>query len=90
MPTPIAEFAERKNLFNERLDGAIEGLTEDIQALNAKILELQNSPGNITPQDQALLDAIQTRSEGITTKLEALDALTPPPLDEVITLPPEP
>lgn len=74
----ISEFAEKQNAFNDRVDAAVTGLQGDIQALNDKITELQNSPGQITPEDQALLDAIQTRSEGIAAKVEALDALTPP------------
>lgn len=78
MASPIADFAAKQNAFNDRVDAAVSGLTEDVQTLNDKITELQNSPGSITPEDQALLDAIQTRSEAVATKLEALDGLTPP------------
>jgi DNA repair exonuclease SbcCD ATPase subunit len=74
----ISEFAQRQEVFNTRLDGAVAGLTEDVQTLTDKITKLQNTPGAITPEDQALLDAIQTRTEAITAKLEALDGLTPP------------
>jgi chromosome segregation ATPase len=74
----ISEFAEKQNAFTGRVDAAIAGLEGDVQSLNEKIAELQNTPGTITPEDQALLDAIQSRSETIATKLEALDALTPP------------
>lgn len=79
MATAIQQFAEKQNAFNERVDVAVSGLGTDIQVLNDKINELQNSPGAITPEDQALLDALQARGETIATKLEALDALTPPP-----------
>lgn len=74
----ISKFATEQNTFNDRVDAAVTGLQSDIQALNDKITELQNSPGEITPEDQALLDTLQTRAEGITAKIEALDALTPP------------
>ena len=74
----ISKFAEEQNAFNDRVDAAVTGLTADIQALNDKITELQNSTGGITPEDQVLLDAIEARSAVIATKLEALDALTPP------------
>lgn len=74
----ISDFATKQNAFNARLDTAIAGVTSDVAALNAKIEELQNTPGAITPEDQALLDEIETRSDAITTKMEALDALTPP------------
>jgi hypothetical protein len=74
----ISEFATKQNAFNDRLDAAVTGLSGDVQALNDKITELQNTAGQITPEDQALLDNIQQRSEAIATKIEALDSLTPP------------
>jgi len=74
----IGEFSERQTAFNDRLDKAIEGLQGDVESLNEKIAELQNSAGEVTPEDQALLDAIESRSDAIAKKLEALDALTPP------------
>jgi outer membrane murein-binding lipoprotein Lpp len=76
----ISEFAARQDAFNNRIDVAVDGLTSDVQVLVAKIEELQNTAGQITPEDQALLDAIQSRSDAIAAKLEALDALTPPPV----------
>jgi hypothetical protein len=78
MSTKIAEFAAAQKAFNDRQDAAVTGLQGDVQSLNDKITELQNSAGAITPEDQALLDDLQTRGEAITAKLEALDALTPP------------
>lgn len=74
----IGDFAGKQKAFNDRQDTAIQGLVEDVAALNAKILELQNTPGEITPEDQTLLDELQTRAESLTAKLEALDAQTPP------------
>lgn len=74
----ISEFAAKQKAHNDRIDTAVAGLTEDVAELNRKIEELQNNPGTITPEDQALLDEIETRSDGIAAKLEALDALTPP------------
>ena len=74
----ISEFATAQNAFNDRIDVAVTGLQGDVQALNDEIAKLQASAGEVTPEDQASLDAIQARAETITTKLEALDALTPP------------
>lgn len=74
----ISEFAAKQTAFNDRQDAAVAGLTQDVTELKDEILKLQNTPGNVTPEDQALLDGIQARAEAITTKLEALDALTPP------------
>ena len=74
----ISEFAERQTAFNARLHAAIDGLVGDVASLNAKIEELQNTPGEITPEDQALLDQLQAQGEELTNRLEAVDNLTPP------------
>lgn len=74
----ISEYYDKQIAFEERQNTAVSELTADVVALNAKIEELQNTPGRITPADQALLNQLQTMSEALTTKLEALDALTPP------------
>ncbi len=72
----ISEFAAKQNTHNDAIDAAVTGLTGDIKALNDKIAELQASAGVITPEDQALLDAIDTRGQSIADKLAALDAQT--------------
>ena len=72
----ISEFATSQNAFNDRLDAAVAGVSADIDGLKAEILKLQNTAGSITPEDQALLDGIQARTDAIATKLEALDAAT--------------
>lgn len=74
----ISDFAVKQNAFNDRLDTAVTDLQGDVQTLNDLITTLQNSAGAISPEDQASLDAIQARTEAITTKLEALDSITPP------------
>lgn len=74
----ISDFAAKQNAFNDRMDTAIADLAGDVKSLNDTIAKLQASPGTSTPEDQASLDALQARGAAITTKLEALDALTPP------------
>ena len=74
----IKAFADKQNTFNDRIDVAVTDLQGDVKTLNDLITALQNSAGSISPEDQASLDAIQSRSEAIAVKLEALDALTPP------------
>lgn len=74
----ISDFAAKQNAFNDRQATAIDGLVGDVKSLNDKIEELQNSPGAITPEDQALLDALEVRADAMTAKIEALDAQTPP------------
>lgn len=74
----ISDFASRQNAFNTRIDSAVEGIQTDVTSLREVIEKLQNTPGAITPEDQALLDTIERRAEGLTTKLEALNAMEPP------------
>ncbi len=74
----ISDFAAKQNAFNDQMDVSIAGLNDDIKSLNDKITQLQNSQGAITPEDQALLDAIEARGQTMSDKLAALDALTPP------------
>lgn len=78
MATSIEQFATAQNAFNDKIDTAITGLEGDIALLNETISKLQTTPGSITPEDQALLDALQARGKAIADKLDALDALTPP------------
>jgi len=75
--TAISDFAAKQNAFNDRMDAAIGDLQGDVQNLNDQITQLKNN-GAITPEDQASLDALQTRASSIADKLDALDALTPP------------
>lgn len=92
----VSDFVQKQKAFNDRQSAAIDtvatataGLAGDIEALNKKIEELQNSPGDITPEDQALLDELTTLGEGLAAKAEAAAAAakalddanppTPPP-----------
>lgn len=75
----ISDFAAKQKDFNTRqaaaVDGAVAsltGLTGDIAELNRKIEELQNSQGGVTPEDQALIDDLQTQGEAVAAKAEAL------------------
>jgi len=68
------------------LVNSIAGIATDVGWLKSKIEELQNNPGTITPEDQALLDAIQTRANLLATKIQdasasakTLDDSTTPP-----------
>lgn len=74
----ISDFSAKQKAYNDRISNAIDGISTDIGALNDKITELQNSPGAITAEDQALLDEAQRQGEAVATKVEALDNLNPP------------
>lgn len=74
----VQKFYDSMKTFQDRQDTAIAGVTSDVEAQAALIKQLQENPGPISPEDQALLDQLQASNEATTTKLEALDALTAP------------
>lgn len=76
----ISEYAAKQNVHNDKMDTAIADLIVDVKSLNDKIAELQNTAGQVTQEDQALLDALEVRGASIADKLDALDAQTPPPV----------
>ncbi len=93
----ISEYAAKVDgvftAISEGVDGlgvSITGITGDIAGLKELILKLQNSPGSITPEDQALLDALDAKITQVGTKVSAaatalseLDAQT-----EAVPVPP--
>jgi uncharacterized FlgJ-related protein len=74
----ISDFADKQNEFNNQMDASVADINADVKALQDQIVQLQNSAGQITPEDQALLDGLQARTDVMAQKLAALDALTPP------------
>jgi len=51
--------------FQVAMDGFLANLKADIQALNDKITALQNSPGALSPADQASLDEVQAAAKAL-------------------------
>jgi hypothetical protein len=76
--TAISDFAAKQEEYNQKIEAAVSGLSEDIKFLSDKITEIQNSPGVISPTDQSLLDQLDARAQALVVKLEALNELTPP------------
>lgn len=88
----ISKFLADQKAYNDRNAAALDkivasqdGLTADIKALNDKIAELQNSPGEFSAEDQILADAAEAqgkalaeKQEAVAAALEVLDAQTPP------------
>lgn len=93
----ISDYATAVNQSYDGIEAALGvvqtslgGVSDDVAYLKEVIDQLNNNPGPITPEDQALLDAgaaraaaLATRVEGVKTALEQLDAATtrpePPP-----------
>jgi hypothetical protein len=76
----ISNFAAAQEAVNAQIAAAITGVASDIAGLNALIQQLQDSAGTVSPEDQALLDALQVQGAALAARLEALDAETPPPV----------
>lgn len=89
----LSDYAARVSAQFDSIEAATESLTThvsgveaDVQSLKALIEQLQNSPGAITPEDQALLDQLEARANAASAKLTplanalaTLDAATEPP-----------
>lgn len=92
----ISDFAATvKTAFDQISDNvdaavtSLAGLTADVQFLKDTIEKLQNNPGPISAEDQALLDAAQARAAQLASKAAALkDALAT--LDAQTEEPPTP
>jgi len=86
----ISDYSLRVNTAFDAIGASVDaivtsvtGVTGDIAELKRLIVELQASSGTVTPEDQALLDALETkvgslvaRSEAVKVSLAELDAQT--------------
>lgn len=77
-----AKFTEIGTSVDEVV-AAIAGVTGDVASLKDIILKLENNPGSITPEDQALLTsgvakvtALSDRLKGVSAALKELDSAT--------------
>lgn len=80
----------------DELKGSVNGLAGDVAWMKARIDELQNNPGPISPEDQKILNDLQARAvaasanaKDAVAQVKALDEATPPVVPpEVLTPPP--
>lgn len=93
----ISDYVAEVNTSFDEIDTALEtsntrltGLTDDIAYLKETIDKINNSPGAITPEDQASLDGLKARAvaagsklAAFKTALEALDKATERPTPPV-------
>lgn len=75
----ISDFGARVDAAFEKLGVAVDGVASDVAFLKEEIRKLQENPGPITPEDQAILDGIESRVGALSAKVEALDAATEQP-----------
>jgi len=76
----LSDYAGRVSTHLDKIDAAHSGLSEDVAFLKAEITRIQNSAGTVTPEDQAILNAMEARISAMSDRVAALDALTPPPV----------
>ena len=74
-----SDYAARMKSHQDKQDAAVAALTTDVAELNNQIAALQTSPGQITPDDQALLNDIEAKGKSLAEQLDALNSLVPPP-----------
>jgi hypothetical protein len=74
----LQSYAGRVKDFATKIGSSIDGVKGDLESVKAKLEEIQNSPGRISPEDQASLDEALAALEGVTTRIADLDAATEP------------
>ena len=74
----ISDFAALQAAYNTEVSSDLDAIQTAITALNAQITTLQNSPGTITPADQATLTSLQAAGVALQSKADALAGKTPP------------
>ncbi len=94
----ISDYVTQQKAFNDAVSADISGIANsltaidgDIAVLNDKITALQASQGQITPEDQLLLDGLQAdglalaaRTKAAKDAAAALDDKTPPAAPPVV------
>jgi hypothetical protein len=74
----IQAYGVAAEQYQARIAAGIKGVADDVAAQNALIKQLQDNPGPISTEDQAILDKAEAAGVELASKLEALDAETPP------------
>jgi hypothetical protein len=75
----ISDYAAKVNAAFDKLGTAVDGVADDVTFLKEEIKKLQDNPGPISPEDQAILDGVQARADTLASKVEALDQATERP-----------
>jgi hypothetical protein len=73
----ITDWATQEQANLDGISTQLDAIVAGVKALDDKITALQNTPGTLSPSNQAALDAIQAASKALVTKAQAIDT-TPP------------
>lgn len=78
MANNLKDFIAEQQAFETTVDAAVTALIAQAKTDAETIKTLQNSPGTFSPQDQGLVDTLESSNKSLTTKLAALNnAQTP-------------
>ena len=75
----ITDFATAVEASFAAVSTDLDRIKAGIAALDALIVAFQNSPGTLTPEDQAELDRIQAASAALVATADAVDVTPPVP-----------
>lgn len=75
----IQKHFDTTTAYLDKIDKGIDGVSGDVTELNKLIAQLQATQGQLSAEDQGLLDQIEARGKAAGEKVEAVDTLTPPP-----------
>ena len=64
----IQDWAVKEQADLDGISATLDGIVTGVKSLDDKITALQNSPGTLSADDQAALDAIQTASKAVVAK----------------------
>ena len=73
----VTDYADREQADLTTIKNTLTGIASGVAALDTLITNFQNSPGTLTPADQAALDAIQVASQALVAQSAAI-VVTPP------------
>jgi hypothetical protein len=75
----LSDFGDRVQASFDAISAAVDETKTKVDAIIALITTLQNSPGQITPADQATLDKIEASAKDLAAKVKVLDDATAAP-----------
>lgn len=75
----ITDWAAKEQADLTTISTTLDGVVTGIAALDQMITNFQNSPGALSPSDQAALDAIQAASGALVSKSAAISTTPPAP-----------
>lgn len=73
----ITDWAAKEQADLTDISSTLDGIASGVLALDALIVNFQNSPGTLSAEDQAALDGIVAASAALKTKAAAI-SVTPP------------